>query len=354
MNYNGKELTEGEFTVEYWGNTEIRRVVRVPRNFSLKFRGDLYHYTMLRNSEKVKIYSDWSTNNVELLKDQYGRLWLHVYYSDSFNDRIEEIFDFVENEKEADNRFKKTGGGPHYLGNLPRFFASENYDFILHEEVEKQGDVEKEKWEILDLNKETVDTCVEEEAYYELWGTDTFDGNSFLIKIYENKDEAEEMLCELEQDVLSQDESVRDTFWIVETSMEKIKERERLENEWRDQLNKKWNYDDDRLRSYVIFLVKRLMEIIDLDKRGFTKKQSTLLEENNPHEEDCYSLIALEYVKSKLGNSVGTKIEFRDGGNCSRTGVIRDSHEIIPSEDLYAMLIKIFETDIRKAKYDRY
>ncbi|MDR1343473.1 MAG: hypothetical protein LBK18_09520 [Prevotellaceae bacterium] len=352
MNYKGRELTEGEFTVAYRGNTEIRRVTRVPRNFCLKFRGDLYSHAIMVSAEKLKTYSDRPNDNAELLKDKYGRKWLHVFYRDVFNDRIEEIFDFVEDEAEADQRYQKTGGGPRYLGNLPHFFASENYDFILHEEADEKGDVEKEKLEILKLNKEIFEVSAVEKKYYELWGEDNFAGDSFLIKVYENKDEAEVRLKELEESVLNQDERLRDAFWIRETSAEKIKERERIEEERIERLNKKWHYDDDRLRNYVILLVERLMEVIALNKRRLIKKQRILLQENNSFEEDCYSYIALEYFKRKSNNSVGTMIKFRDGGSSSTTAVIKEPHEIAPSESLYTLLIEKFATDIQEAKYD--
>jgi hypothetical protein len=202
--------------------------------------------------------------------------------------------------------------------------------------------------------KEIFEVPTAEEKYYELWGEDTFARDVFLIKIYENEGEAEARLKELEESVLDQDESIRDTFWIKETSTEEIKEREQLEEERRDQLDKQWDYDDDRLRKYVIDLVNQLMKFVRKEKIYFVWKRTTLLEKINPNEEDCYSSIALEYFKGKSSSSIGTKIKFRDGGSSSRIRVIRELHEIVPSESIYALLIKIFETDIRKAKYNRY
>ena len=128
--------------------------IRVSRSLSLKFRGDTYDYYMLQNSEKSKVYTGFPNDCVELLKDKYRRLWYHVYYSDIFEDRIEEIFDLVETEQEADERYANNGGGPRYQGKLPYFFASENFDFILHEDptAETPGYIENKRNEIILLN----------------------------------------------------------------------------------------------------------------------------------------------------------------------------------------------------------
>lgn len=145
--------TEGEFTIKYY---DKYRIVRVPRSFSLKFMEDIYNYEMLRQAKTVKVYVYENHEEVVLKKDKYNRLWLHVYWEDGFDDRTEEVFDWVPDEKEADKRYKETGGGPHYYGQLPHFFASENYDFILHEEVTKPGSVVKEMRDILKMNNKIV------------------------------------------------------------------------------------------------------------------------------------------------------------------------------------------------------
>lgn len=145
--------TKGEFTIEYWGK---HRIVRVPRSFSLKFMGDIYNYETLQHAVTIKVYIYNSHEEVYLKRDEYNRLWLYVCWEDGYDDRIEKVFDWVPDEKEADKRYKETGGGPHYCGQLPHFFASENYDLILHEEVNEPGNVKKEMREILKLNKEIV------------------------------------------------------------------------------------------------------------------------------------------------------------------------------------------------------
>lgn len=155
--------TEGEFTIKY---CDRHRIVRVPRSFSLKFMEDIYNYETLYHAETVKVYVYKSHEEVELKRDEYNRLWLHVYWKDGFDDRTEEVFDWVPNEKEADKRYKETGGGPHYYGQLPHFFASENYDLILHEEVNGPGNVAKEIREILKLNNEIVRKRIADKIAY--------------------------------------------------------------------------------------------------------------------------------------------------------------------------------------------
>jgi hypothetical protein len=108
---------------------------------------------MLRDSEILKTYYDYTTDGAKLLQDKYGRLWLHVFYKDSWNGHIQETFDLVENEQEADTRSLEAGY--HYISGLPHFFASENFDFILHEDPmeETPGYTENKRNEIILLNQ---------------------------------------------------------------------------------------------------------------------------------------------------------------------------------------------------------
>ncbi len=129
------------------------RSVRVKRGWHVKLFGDLYEYYMLRGSEVVKIYPGAAHNDyARLLRDKYGRLWLHVYYSDAFDDRVEQNFDYVESEEQADEY--SIGAGYHYHGHSYYFFASEQPDFILHEKTEdKEGNAEEYYQELCELNQ---------------------------------------------------------------------------------------------------------------------------------------------------------------------------------------------------------
>jgi hypothetical protein len=88
-----------------------------------------------------------------LKEDKYGRLWLHVYHDDGFDDRIEETFDLVKDEQEADKLSAQ--GTYHYMGEPPFIHATELNDFILHEDPteETPGYIESKRKEIIELNK---------------------------------------------------------------------------------------------------------------------------------------------------------------------------------------------------------
>ena len=67
--------------------------------------------------------------------------------------------------------------------------------------------------------------------YYELWGYEAFQRETYLIGIYENKEEAEATLAEADKEVSSQDIVLRDKHWIVETTLEEIIKRKLNEKE---------------------------------------------------------------------------------------------------------------------------
>ena len=50
---------------------------------------------------------------------------------------------------------------------------------------------------------------------YELWGRDTFEGRSFLCGEYEDYEEACADLLRCRLSALSQDEELRDAYWLV-------------------------------------------------------------------------------------------------------------------------------------------
>ena len=50
---------------------------------------------------------------------------------------------------------------------------------------------------------------------YELWGRDTFEGRSFICGEFEDYEEACNALMRCRQSALSQDEELRDAYWLV-------------------------------------------------------------------------------------------------------------------------------------------
>lgn len=146
--------SRGEFFVRYSGSF---RTIRVPRSMSLKFMDDVYNYEMLADAVIVKRFSDHYNDFVYLCRDRYGRMWLHVYWSDDFDDHTEEYFERVIDEREAEARYRETAGGPSYQAHAPYFFSSGDFDLSLTEAVERHGNVQVEMHDILLLNSELAD-----------------------------------------------------------------------------------------------------------------------------------------------------------------------------------------------------
>lgn len=118
-------------TLDVWGN-DRESTIRVPRSYSLQFRGDSYSYYTIADGEVLKTYYESEERRVWLVRDQYGRHWFCIYFRDSFDDRIERTFELVEGVPEADMKYLHLGSIYHYVASTPYFFSTENYDFILH------------------------------------------------------------------------------------------------------------------------------------------------------------------------------------------------------------------------------
>lgn len=198
-----------------------------------------------------------------------------------------------------------------------------------------------------------------EKLYYELWGNDTYSNHSYLVKIYRIRKAAEKAMEKHRLECIPcQSEGLRDTFWIEEKTLEEIEERIRNEEKWRETVRQKWYFDEERLKSYIVILVDRLIATIDKDKQGLIKKRITLLREDNPNEEECYDFVAFEYTRKKGGGySVSLNMNFRDRGGYRDTVcfsiqyLIRDNSAIVPSESLYMTLFEAYQSKIAKERY---
>lgn len=138
-------------TLDVWGG-ERESTIRVPRSYSISFHGDLYSYYTIADGEVLKKYLEDEERRVWLTRDEYGRYWFCVYYSDSFDDRIERNFELVEGELEADMKFHNMRSVYHYLASTPYFFSSENYDFILHSDVPLTASREEVAFQLAQMN----------------------------------------------------------------------------------------------------------------------------------------------------------------------------------------------------------
>lgn len=144
---NGKDLCKEAglelpySTLKVWNSIRNKDFgVRVPRNYVIPFKGDLYSYHTIAKGELLTIFHKEDDEQVWSVRDTYGRTWLCVEFRDSWSDRIERTFELVDDEADAYRRFLKLDSTYRYDGKRPFFFSSENYDFILHNDVPWEAD----------------------------------------------------------------------------------------------------------------------------------------------------------------------------------------------------------------------
>lgn len=128
-------------------------VIRVPRSYSVMFRGDKYNYNIIADEKPLKVYLEREDDKVWLVRDKYGRIWFCVENRDSFDDREERNFELVESEEDADCKYRKMTRTYHYISHVPYFFSSENYDFILHDDVGLPKDRESVIYDLEKMNQ---------------------------------------------------------------------------------------------------------------------------------------------------------------------------------------------------------
>lgn len=156
---NGKDLCKQAglelpySTLEVWNLLRNEDSgVRVARNYVIPFRGDIYCYDTIAKGELLKTY--YKEDNVKIwsVRDEYGRIWFCVESWDTWDNRMERTFELVEDEADAEQRFLKLNKTYHYTGKRPYFFSSENYDFILHNDVPWEANEQIVAFQIDQLN----------------------------------------------------------------------------------------------------------------------------------------------------------------------------------------------------------
>ena len=187
-----------------------------------------------------------------------------------------------------------------------------------------------------------------EKKYYELWGYEAFQRETFLVSTYENKEEAEAVLAAANAEALRQDIALRDRYWIVESTIEDINERELREQKRLEQLEKEWDYSEGRLKDYASRLSERFMEIIERDRQSLLSEEITILKETNPHKDDCYAFLQINYNKNRKSTQV--IIEFKNGSGIKFSGKFMEIDKIKSSIEIYSELIETFENCILKEK----
>lgn len=122
--------------------------LRISRENSLLFRGDVYNYYMIdgKESNEIKVYLEDCNSRVWLVKDIYKRYWFCVRYFDNWDGRVEQNFELVKDEADGDKHFENLRDTYHYMAKEPYFFSSENYDFILHSDEAIEDGMSEEEW----------------------------------------------------------------------------------------------------------------------------------------------------------------------------------------------------------------
>ena len=99
-----------------------------------------------------------------------------------------------------------------------------------------------------------------EKILYELWGWDTFSGESYFCGRFESREEAEIEKAREEKETLKlQSEGLRDSYWIQEITPSEIETREQERERRRAYEEKDRAYSRERLENNVAFLVEKLI-----------------------------------------------------------------------------------------------
>jgi hypothetical protein len=121
------------------------KVTSVEKDEKFIFLGDDYSRAVLRSAKLIKNYMMDSHESISLLEDQYGRFFYHSWLEEmnfgSGDDYIDESFNLVDNEKEADDLFdaKNTIYGGH--GRIPYVYMSEKDCICAYEKVDSLPEI---------------------------------------------------------------------------------------------------------------------------------------------------------------------------------------------------------------------
>ena len=166
---------------------------------------------------------------------------------------------------------------------------------------------------------------------YEVWGEDTFARENYLVGTYETREKANKALKASERSVLHQCEELRDTYWIVELTPKRKRERDEWMSEREEQHRRKSDFDYARLCELVCRLNSRLLETVEQDMKGNITEKEVKLMEKNEKVDDCYNFLSLQYIRGvKDGGCclVYVEIEFKDEGKMSSSCFVGTPNQI--------------------------
>lgn len=167
-----------------------------------------------------------------------------------------------------------------------------------------------------------------DKVMYEVWGEDTFARENYLVGTYETRENANKALKASKRSVLGQCEELRDTFWIVELTPERKKERE----DWERKQEERHRKDYSHLCELVAKLNGRLLDIVEQDREGKITEKEVKLLETNENVGDCYGSLSLQYkrdVKNGKCCLVFIEIDFKDEGRMLSSCFVGSPEQII-------------------------
>ena len=166
---------------------------------------------------------------------------------------------------------------------------------------------------------------------YEVWGEDTFARESYLVGTFKTREKAGKALEASEKSVLDQCEELRDTYWIVELTPEREKERKEWERNQEEQRRSKSDFDYSHLCGLISRLNSKLLEVVVQDIKGtITDKEVKLLEENEKVS-DCYDSLSFQYIRGVKDEQcclVYVEIGFKDEGRMSTSCFVGTPNQI--------------------------
>ena len=107
----------------------LLKVTSTDKKEKFIFQGNEYSVSVLRSAKLVKRYINEDHLLIDLVQDKYSRLFYNIWYEQinfGGDDYIEESYNLVEDEAEADKIFKGKSSMYHGLGYIPFICWSED------------------------------------------------------------------------------------------------------------------------------------------------------------------------------------------------------------------------------------
>lgn len=197
------------------------------------------------------------------------------------------------------------------------------------------------------------------EIVYEVWGEDTFASETFQVGSYSDRKAAYNKVKELEESAMTQCESLRDTYWVVEATPEYVAERRERETERRLELNRMSYFSSDRLEDLMKCLFKQLAGVMKMDEKGLCQEDIISIEERNVNDNDCYDSVSFRYyrrLKESDQRNIRLEINFKKDGSSSiscLSGTLQEIKRLISLKSGRDSVLKVFDERVHDFYYNR-